>query len=168
MFYVPQGTVGGNSAVQQALQRAQMEQRPSSGGAIGRIEVPRPQVVQPRAPAPAHADSLRDDLMLGGSEAAPVAAAEEPMDANARRLAAARSSSAGRAAMSVAEARRMHRAEQAGQTDEVLQYIERARGAEAEGKQNVAKIYYEMAYRRATGELRGQIQAKLLALGSSP
>ena len=70
--------------------------------------------------------------------------------------------------MSVAEARRLHEAEQAGASEEATEYLERASRAEAAGKPAVAKIYYQMAYRRASGALRGQIQARLNALDSSP
>ena len=96
----------------------------------------------------------------------PVPADEGPLDESARKLAAARASSAGRPAPSVAEARRMHAAEQAGQNTEAMQYLERARNAEATGKTSVAKIYYQMAARRASGELRAEILDRLQALQS--
>jgi hypothetical protein len=86
-----------------------------------------------------------------------------PMDLAAR-LAAARESSAGRAAPSVAEARRMYAAEQAAGSQEVLALMERARAAEEDGKPNVAKLYYQMVIRRASGELKQQAQDRLDAI----
>jgi len=45
-------------------------------------------------------------------------------------------------------------------------YFERGRAAEAKGKAGVARIYYQMAARRATGELKEQILSRLAALDS--
>ena len=44
-----------------------------------------------------------------------------------------------------------------------------ARGerAQSEGKANVARIYYEMAARLATGKLKGKVSARLEAAGRS-
>ena len=82
----------------------------------------------------------------------------------AQRLATARSSSAGRAVPSVAEARRLHAKEQGSRNGEVMALFERGRTAEEDGKPGVAKVYYRMVVRRATGELREQAQARLTAL----
>ena len=73
-------------------------------------------------------------------------------------------SSAARAAPSVAEARRLHAAETASQNEEAMKYVELARGAEASGKPSVAKVYYQMAARRASGGLKAQILSRLEAL----
>ena len=99
-----------------------------------------------------------------GNNNGPAAVGDRPADPSARKVAAARSSSAGRPAVSVDEARRLYAQEQLEQKREVLAYLERARGAEETGKANVARIYYQMAYRRASGELRDQIQTRLKAL----
>jgi hypothetical protein len=64
----------------------------------------------------------------------------------------------------VAEARRLHAAEQTQQKHDVLVYEELGRNAEAKGKPNVAKVYYQMAARRASGELRQRILTRLDAL----
>lgn len=80
------------------------------------------------------------------------------------RLDAAQGSSAGRAAMSVADARAALAAEQAAQREEALVWLERARGAEEAGKANVAAIYYRMVADRATGEIRQQALDRLAAL----
>ncbi|MGA2031944.1 MAG: hypothetical protein ABSG68_06800 [Thermoguttaceae bacterium] len=80
------------------------------------------------------------------------------------RLAAAQASSAGRAAPSVAEAQRLHEMESSGSDDEVAALVERGRAAEADGKPKIAKIYYRMAAKRGSGELKEQAQARLDAL----
>ena len=55
-------------------------------------------------------------------------------------------------------------ARQATRTEEADSYFARGQQAEADGKPNVAKIYYQMAARRATGELKQQVQARLDAV----
>ncbi len=47
---------------------------------------------------------------------------------------------------------------------EVTALLEKGRQAEAGGKPSVAKIYYQMAARRAGGDLRRQVEAHLLEL----
>ncbi len=81
-----------------------------------------------------------------------------------RKLASSQASSAGRAVPSVAEARRMHEAEQAKGDKEARIHYEQGLAAEESGKPRVAKIYYDMAARRATGQLRAEILARLDAL----
>jgi hypothetical protein len=89
------------------------------------------------------------------------------IDPSVKRLAAAQSSSAGRAVPSVAEARRMHEREQAARHEEALVYYEKALTAEEGGKPGVAKAYYHMALGRAQGEVRDRILARLKALGAA-
>jgi hypothetical protein len=72
------------------------------------------------------------------------------------------------AGMSVAELRAERLREQRNRHEEALQWIERGRGAEAAGKANVARVYYQMAARGATGELQLQVAARLKALDGSP
>jgi hypothetical protein len=79
-------------------------------------------------------------------------------------MADAQASSAGRPVPSVAEARRLHRLDEGADSQEARVLFERGRAAEEGGKSGVAKIYYNMAARRAEGELRDQIQARLDAL----
>ncbi len=45
-------------------------------------------------------------------------------------------------------------------------YFERGQAAEANGKAGVARIYYQMAARQATGELKEQVLSRLAALSS--
>jgi hypothetical protein len=152
--YAADGSLAGGSVVQQALERARRDEHPGDAGDVGRIEVPRPQAVAaPQARA---------------RQGAAPAVVPVPQDEASGELAATRSSSADRPAVSVAEARRLCQAEQAGQDNEVLEYLERARGAEAADKSNVARIYYQMAERRAAGALRQEIEARLRALERDP
>ena len=73
-------------------------------------------------------------------------------------------SSATRAAPSVAEARRLHQQEQAIGDGEAMVWFERGKTAEAEGNAKTAKIYYRMAARRAGGDLRRRIEARLAGI----
>jgi len=98
-----------------------------------------------------------DGLDLGGAAAVDV-------DPGLRGLAAAQSSSAGRTVPSVAEAQRLHQLEQASQNNDASVLYERGLTAEESGKPGVAKIYYNMALKSATGEFRDQILARLNAL----
>jgi len=66
--------------------------------------------------------------------------------------------------LSVAEIRRQQASTQQQSDSEIAQWIERARGAETSGKKNVAKIYYQMAARRAEGEQKQQLLEKLRQL----
>ena len=56
-------------------------------------------------------------------------------------------------------------AQQQTRADEAEKYFERARQAEADGKLNVARIYYQMVARRAAGDLQHQALARLEAVG---
>jgi hypothetical protein len=86
----------------------------------------------------------------------------------AQRLFAAQESSAGRAAPSVAEARRLHELEKAADRADLNVLMERARTAEEEGKSGVAKVYYQMVVKRASGDLKSQAEEHLAALRSTP
>jgi hypothetical protein len=69
---------------------------------------------------------------------------------------------------SVADARRQRVEELAAVDREAAGYFEQGRSAEAAGKPTVAKIYYQMAARRASGELKAQVQARLDAVAGQP
>lgn len=123
-------------------------------------------LAQPPAPANrAPQKAAQGDLELAGPAAAAPAVRD---DGAGRKLASAQASSAGRAAPSVAEARRLHQLEQAAQENEARALLERGLTAEEGGKPKLAKIYYNMAIKRAEGKLRGQVQARLDALRSPP
>ncbi len=71
------------------------------------------------------------------------------------------SSSADRGDLSVAEIRRQQQSTRNADDSELAAWIERARGAEAAGKDGVAKIYYKMAARRAEGDQKQQLIEKV-------
>lgn len=62
---------------------------------------------------------------------------------------------------SVADVRREQVAAVDKQQQEAADYYQRGQSAEAEGKANVAKIFYQMAARRASGEMKSEIQRHL-------
>jgi hypothetical protein len=154
----------GHDAVLKALQgvqarRAGTERMRSATRAqaeAARMNRPAQPNVQPR---------VVRDLQLSGTGSRPTGA---PADEPSRKLAAARASSAGRPAPSVAEARRLRAAEQAAKNEEALKYIELGRNAEAKGKPNVARVYYQNAARRASGPLREQVLSRIQALEPPP
>jgi hypothetical protein len=69
---------------------------------------------------------------------------------------------------SLAQEQARRAAQQETRSTEAEQFFDRARQAEAEGKPHVARIYYQMAARRASGELKQQALAKVEALGGGP
>ena len=66
--------------------------------------------------------------------------------------------------MSVVDARARRIEQQQTRRHEAAQFFARGRKVEAAGKLGVAKIYYQMAARRATGSLVEQVTARLEAL----
>ena len=75
-------------------------------------------------------------------------------------------SSAARPAASVGEARAMRQAEMAAVAEEAQRLFQRGLKAESEGNRRLAKVYYEMAARRASGPLQQDISARLAALAA--
>lgn len=73
-------------------------------------------------------------------------------------------SSAERGDLSLAEIRAQRAAEDSVANEEVAVWIERARGAEQAGRLGAARIYYQNAAKRATGELQAQLVAKVKEL----
>lgn len=65
---------------------------------------------------------------------------------------------------SVAEARRMYAAERSAQERDAMKYMDQAERAAARGKPQVARVLYQMAERRASGELKAEIRERLIAL----
>lgn len=80
------------------------------------------------------------------------------------RAAASAASSAAQPAMSVAAAQRLREQEAADGDSQARQFIERGRQAERDGKPRLARTYYQMAVRRASGVLRDEAIARLSAL----
>ena len=136
----------------QAAQAAQ-NQAQAPNGAQGPAVQPPPQ--------PANPGPQRMKLM---NVADPIPAKADAAEAAAARLDGAQQSTAGRPALSVAEAKRLHQQEQAGKNDEMLALMERARALEEDGKPNVARIYYQRVARNGSGEVQQQAQAKLYEL----
>ncbi len=159
----------GRDAVVDALQRARAERRRQHQAEDFAAQQAAGRQAGAASSASRRPPSKHDDLVLigpGSSSQPPV-----PGDADAgqmQRLTEAQASSAGRPALSVAEARRLHAREQAEQNEEARVWVDRGRVAEAEGKPNVAKVYYHMAARRASGELRKEILARIESLRSPP
>jgi hypothetical protein len=114
----------------------------------------------PAAPPRAAGWQADNGLALGG-------AAMVDVDPGVQRLAAAQASSAGRAVPGVAEARRLRQLEEAAGNDDARASYERGLTAEEGGKPGVAKIYYNMALKSATGEFRAQILARLKDLSAA-
>lgn len=81
----------------------------------------------------------------------------------ARRLTAARQSSAGQVPGSVAEARRQRAAEEVAGETEVAQDLKHARDAAAAGKTRVAAMFYKAAARHATGARKLQVEREAAA-----
>jgi len=71
------------------------------------------------------------------------------------------------AAMSVEELRAERVRVEKSRHEEALKWLERGRTAEASGKAGVARVYYQMAARRATGDLKDQIAVRLEAVSGS-
>lgn len=65
---------------------------------------------------------------------------------------------------SVAEVHRRHAAERIAEAREAQEFFAKGQRAEAEGKLGVAKIYYQMAGRRASGDFQQHIAARLASL----
>ena len=65
------------------------------------------------------------------------------------------------------EIRRRNELAQALRADEAVRFYEKGRVSLAQGKANVAKIYFQMAQRRAQGPLLEQVTAQLSALESA-
>ncbi|MCS7237458.1 MAG: hypothetical protein NZ899_04215 [Thermoguttaceae bacterium] len=73
-------------------------------------------------------------------------------------------SSAERPALSVAELAALRAAELARQEEEARAYLQRGQNAERQGKPGVAKVYYQMALRKSSGEVRQLASERLTAL----
>jgi hypothetical protein len=69
------------------------------------------------------------------------------------------------AAASVSDIERQRRAARPDPQREAEDYFARARGAQESGKARLARVYYQMAARRATGELKDRALAQVAAIG---
>lgn len=142
-YALPGQASPGNPAVQAALQQVRQ-----NGQAIA----------APSQPIPAAANRPAPRALLERKQ--PV----QPQGPDGSR-AVGQSSTAARPVASIEEARRIREHESQRAHAEAEDYLHRARQAEAEGKTGVAKVYYQMASRRADGDLKVTILARLDALG---
>ncbi len=157
--YVVPGQSSGHPAVLQALRNAGRRPSPSPAGAAP--AAPNPDALAPKSrPAGPATDPIFGTPTAAGGD-------DDRGPASVDRLAQAQASSAGRPAPSVAQARRMHQADEGQQRQQALAYLQRGRNAESVGKSNVARIYYQMAARRAAGPLRDEILGRLRQLPQS-
>jgi hypothetical protein len=103
---------------------------------------------------------------LGSSQVAPLQSSLPPRDPNAGASWRLSPSAVGSPPkMSLAEARAERERQRVTRAAEAVDFFQRGQKAEAAGKAGVAKIYYQMAACRATGQLKEQVAARLEAIG---
>lgn len=78
-----------------------------------------------------------------------------------------RAAKSGPLSMSVAELRARNAQAALARSRQAEDYFQRGQKAEVEGKANVARTYYQMAARRATGDLKDRITARLTLISSA-
>ncbi len=139
----------------QAQAAAQADGQGQAGGPIP----PLPQQPRPNNMAPQQNKKAMPD---------PNPAPPDAGEAAGQRLTAAQESTAGRPALSVAEAKRLHQQEQAAANGEMAALMERAHALEEDGQSNVAKIYYQRIAKHASGELQQQARTRLYELQGKP
>jgi hypothetical protein len=76
----------------------------------------------------------------------------------------ASAASAGASLASVTEILAQRRRDQEARQAEAQDFFERGQSAEEAGKMNVARVYYQMAAKRASGPLKEQVSARLGAI----
>ncbi len=92
-----------------------------------------------------------------------------PRGGDLRSMASAGSGDPRRAPLpSIEEIRRQRLADQEARQAEAEEFVERGRAAEESGKMNVARMYYQMAAKRASGALKDEVLAKLDSLRREP
>ncbi|HXT59343.1 MAG TPA: hypothetical protein VN699_11960 [Pirellulales bacterium] len=104
------------------------------------------------------------DKQLLGQARKSYGSSKSARDADAPERSSAESAPPG----SVAEARRLRGADAAADQKQVLDYLRQAERAKARGKLQVVKVLYQMAERRASGELKADVRRKLAALNRAP
>ncbi len=78
-----------------------------------------------------------------------------------------RAAKSGPLSMSVAELRARNAQAALARSRQAEDYFQRGQKAEVEGKASVARTYYQMAARRATGDLKDRITARLTLISSA-
>jgi hypothetical protein len=84
-----------------------------------------------------------------------------------QRVEDARAASAGRPALDVAGLRAQRLEEERARNSESAGLMERGQAAESAGKLKVARLYYQMAYRKAEGDAKAQALARLEAISET-
>jgi hypothetical protein len=106
----------------------------------------------------------------GGLPSATVSHSEPTVnrdDSTTAKLAAARQSSAGQPAASIAQIRKQQSSDDKAQSQEIQSLLDQGQKAQAAGKPQVARIYYQQAASRASGPLKQQAEAALRSLGDT-
>lgn len=147
----------GSDAVRSALQRGRQPPPDPRIQAAGLAPPPPPEA----AAAPRRAPRPHTGSNLNLVSNAPAPASPVP-------VAAARESSAGRPAPSVAEARQMRAAEAAGNEEEMAIVWEQGANAERNGNLGAARVYYQRVGRHASGDLKQRALDRLSALQTQP
>jgi hypothetical protein len=98
-------------------------------------------------------DDSQEGLKLGGKPTAPA-----PSGGSGR------NSSAERGDLSVAEIRARRAAEDTAASAEIDALVEKAAQSESNGKLGLARIYFRLAHRRATGSRKSELEARLRAI----
>ncbi len=138
----------------QAQAAAQAAAQAQAGGPVQ----PLPKQQRPNAMAP-----QKNSKQMNAPDPIP-----DPGEAAGQRLNAAQESTAGRPALSVTEAKRLHQQELDSANGEMAALMERARALEEDGQPNVAKVYYQRIAKHATGELQQQARTRLYDLQGKP
>jgi len=98
------------------------------------------------------------------AEAAALAAKDPQALSASERAVQAQASSSGEPIRSVADIRRQRQALQDAKQEEALALVRRGEQAHSEGKTGAARVLYQMAARRAEGELKSRIESLLRSL----
>jgi len=110
-----------------------------------------------------HDFDAMEEALLGDQPAPGMALGPRWPQTGPERL-TARSAAPAPPAASVAQILQDRAREQLSRQQEAENFFQRGRSAEESGKPNVARIYYQMAARRASGDLKQQVAARLEAL----
>ena len=121
-----------------------------------------------RASVFVHDFEAMDEYLLGQRGAGRSNGFEPPANHAPRQPPVAVARPPGGPAMSVAALRAQRLRQQQARQEQAVDLFERGRRAEAAGKANVARIFYQMAARRAGDELKAAIAARLEAISPPP
>lgn len=111
-----------------------------------------------------HDFEAMDEYLLSQPTAFNSGARPRVPDAWQQRFDAAQAGTAAPPAASLEQLRAQHAREEQARSDEAVALYARAQTAERDGKIGVARVYYQMAVRRATGNLKAEIAARLASL----